>query len=305
MRKKTTAEPTEFVSLFTFEELLQQVEFDLRIKEFVVMEIDKATYAVKLNAPYQSDYFCIFLVQEGEIRFRIDDKSYEVSAGDIVFCPFGETFWVEQISDNYRSKYIFFSLEFISQAGFNYRSNDVMKSLSSDPTVIIRKEADVFRRVNFHLDELKVLNNTEKDNYYFNEMIWHHFSLVIYEIDNYLKKIEKPHQVTHREDELTTSFFILVQEHFKNEHNVQFYADKLCISRKYLTKVINKTTFKSPRDIIHQVLAVEARLLLKNPNLNVNNVAVQLNFSDQASFSKFFKKHSGRSPLEYKKDDLY
>ena len=154
-------------------------------------------------------------------------------------------------------------------------------------------------------DELKSLNNTEKEDYYFNEMIWHHFSLVIYEIDNYFKKIEKPHQVTHREDELTTSFFILVREHFKEEHNVQFYADKLCISRKYLTKVINKTMFKSPRDIIHQVLAVEARLLLRNPNLNVNNVAVQLKFSDQASFSKFFKKHVGKSPLEYKKDDLY
>lgn len=62
---------------------------------------------------------------------------------------------------------------------------------------------------------------------------------------------------------------------------------------------------KSPRDIIHQVLAVEARLLLKNPNLNVSEVAAQLKFSDQASFSKFFKKHTGRSPLEYRKDDLY
>ncbi len=159
--------------------------------------------------------------------------------------------------------------------------------------------------MDFHLDELKALNNKEKDNYYFNEMIWHHFSLVIYEIDNYFKKIDKPHLVTHREDELTTSFFKLVQEHFKEEHNVQFYADKLFISRKYLTKVINKTTFKSPRDIVHQVLAVEARLLLRNPNLNVNEVAAQLKFSDQASFSKFFKKHTGRSPLEYRKDDLY
>ncbi|MDH6250281.1 AraC-like DNA-binding protein [Chryseobacterium sp. H1D6B] len=136
-------------------------------------------------------------------------------------------------------------------------------------------------------------------------MIWHHFSLVIYEIDNYFKKTEKINLVTYREDELTTSFFILVREHFKEEHNVQFYADQLCISRKYLTKVINKTMYKSPREIIHQVLAVEARLLLKNSNANVNEVASQLKFSDQASFSKFFKKHAGKSPLEYKKDDLY
>jgi AraC-like DNA-binding protein len=245
------------------------------------------------------------MVQQGGICFRFDDKSYGVSEGDIIFCPFSEIFWVDMISEDYRAKYIFFSLDFISDAGFNYKSNNVLQSLSADPTQIIRNEPDLYRRLNFHADELKVLNNTEKEDYYFNEMIWHHFSLVIYEIDNYFKKIEKPHQVTHREDELTTSFFTLVREHFKDEHNVQFYADKLCISRKYLTKVINKTMFKSPRDIIHQVLAVEARLLLKNPNLNVGHVAVELKFSDQASFSKFFKKHTGRSPLEYKKDDLY
>ncbi len=296
---------SDFVSQLAFDEVLQQVEFDLRIKEFVVMEIDKVNYIIQPNIPYRADYFCIFMIQKGDVTFRLDDKSYEVSKGDIVFCPMLETFWVDEISEDYHAKYIFFSLNFISDAGFNYKSNNVLKSLSSDPTHIIRNEPDVYRKLNFHLDELQVLNDKEKDNYYFNEMIWHHFSLVIYEIDNYFKKTEKLHVVTNREDELTTSFFKLVQEHFKEEHNVQFYADKLFISRKYLTKVINKTVFKSPRDIIHQVLAVEARLLLRNPNLNVNEVASQLSFSDQASFSKFFKKHTGRSPLEYRKDDLY
>lgn len=308
MAKKLRKEPlpeSDFVSKLAFDEVLQQVGFDLRIKEFVVMEIEKANYIIKPNIPYRSDYFCIFLVQEGSIGFRLDDKSYELFQGDAIFCPMLETFWLEDVSENYRATYIFFSVDFISQAGFNYKSNNVLKSLSSDPTHIIRNEPDLFRKLNFHLGELKHLNNKEKDNYYFNEMIWHHFSLVIYEIDNYFKKIEKPLVVTHREDELTTSFFTLVQEYFKEEHNVQFYADKLFISRKYLTKVINKTMSKSPRDIIHQVLAVEARLLLKNPNLNVSEVAAQLKFSDQASFSKFFKKHTGRSPLEYRKDDLY
>ncbi|WP_343679673.1 AraC family transcriptional regulator [Chryseobacterium arthrosphaerae] len=304
MSKKIQQE-SDFVSQLAFDEVLSQVEFDLRIQEFVVMEIDRANYIIKPNIPYRSDYFCIFMVQEGSVSFRLDDRGYQVSKGDIVFCPIAETFWVDHIADDYHAKYIFFSVDFISEAGFNYKSNNVLKSLSSDPAHIVRNEPDLYRRMDFHLDELKALNNKEKDNYYFNEMIWHHFSLVIYEIDNYFKKIEKPHLVTHREDELTASFFKLVQEYFKEEHNVQFYADKLFISRKYLTKVINKTTFKSPRDVIHQVLAVEARLLLRNPNLNVNEVAAQLKFSDQASFSKFFKKHTGRSPLEYRKDDLY
>lgn len=305
MQRKSNPESKDFISLFTFEELLNQVEFDLRIKEFVVMNIDKTSYNIKLNIPYRSDYFTIFLIEKGTIRFRLDNTSYQVYEGDVVFCPMSETFWVEEVSDDYNAKYIFFSVKYISEAGFNYKSNDVLKSLSSDPTNIIRNEPDLYRRMSFHLDELKNLNNTEKENYYFNELIWHHFSLVIFEIDNYFKKIEKTQQVTYREDEITTSFFILVRENFKEQHNVQFYADRLFIGRKYLTKVINKTMYKSPRDIIHQVLMIEAKILLKDSNANVGEVATQLKFSDLASFSKFFKKHTGESPLKYKGSDLF
>lgn len=305
MTSNSRSKSADLISFFTFEELLQEVEFDLRIKEFVVMEIETANHTVELNKPFRSDYFAVFMIQKGSIGFRIEDKSYEAEKGDIIFSPISETICIEKVSDDYKAKYIFFSLDFIMEAGFNYKSNDVLKSLSSDPTNIIRNEPDLYRRMNFHLDELKILNDTEKENYYFNEMIWHHFSLVIYEIDNHFKKNDKPNSVTYREDEITTSFFILVRQHFKEQHNVQFYADQLFISRKYLTKVINKTMQKSPRDIIHQVLAVEARILLRNTSSNVNEVASLLKFSDQASFSKFFKKHAGKSPLDYKKDDLY
>ncbi|AZA84496.1 AraC family transcriptional regulator [Chryseobacterium lactis] len=305
MPRKKNTESTGYISEFTLEKLFQEVQIDLRIKEFVVKTLDTSSYSMKLNVPYRSEYFCMILVKKGYNKFRVDDKRYIISEGDVLFSPTSETFWIEEVSEDYVAKYIFFSIDFISNAGFNYRSSDVLRSLSEDPASVIRNEPDLFRRVEFHLDELKILNNPENDNYYFKELIWHHFSLVIYEIDNYFKKIEKGNPITYREDELTTSFFILVREHFKEEHTIQFYADKLCISRKYLTKVINKTMFKSPRDIVHQVLGVEARLLLKNSNANVNEVATQLGFSDQASFSKFFKKQAGISPLAYKRADLY
>ncbi|WP_419870418.1 helix-turn-helix domain-containing protein [Chryseobacterium sp. CT-SW4] len=303
-RKRSTSEKN-YISTFTFKELLEEIEFDLRINEFVVLNIEGENYSMEIGVPFRADFFCIILIKSGHLAFKLDNKSYKVAAGDIVFCPMSETFCVEEASKDYNAKYIFFSVDFISQAGFNYRSNAVLKSLGEDPHHAIQNEPELFRRVSFHLDELENLNSTDKDYYYFNEMIWHHFSLVIYEIDNHFKKTEEEHNVTSREDEITTSFFTLVREHFKEQHNVQFYADQLFISRKYLTKVINKTMFKSPREIIHQVLAIEARILLKNSNANVGEVAAQLKFPDQASFSKFFKKNTGKSPLEYKKDNLF
>jgi len=297
----------DLISIFRFENLLEKLDVDLRTTQFVVQDFTRENPFLNIGIPYRLDFFAIILVEKGYLYFRQDDKSYKVKEGDIVFVPISEIFWVEEISDDYQSKNIFFSVEFIKEAGFNYKSNDVLKSLSADPTTIIRNETNLYRKLNFNLAELKVLNNVEEDNYYFNEMIWHHFSLVIYEIDNYFKKLDRLGRihVTHREDEITTTFFTLVRENFKEQHSVQYYADKMFVSRKYLTKVITKTMLNSPRDIIHKVLAVEARLLLKSSNLNIAEISSHLNFPDQASFSKFFRKHAGRSPINYKKDDLY
>ena len=296
---------SDVVENLSFQDLLEEVNFDLRIKEFVVLEVDCAIYNVQINTPLRSDYFTVFLVENGSVTFSLIDHSMEAKKGDVVFCPMQETFTIDHISEDYKSKYIFFSLFFISEAGFNYKSNDILKSLSSDPTYIIRNKPEIYRRINFHLDELASLNNQEKENYYFNEMIWHHFSLVIYEIDNYFRRTEKVSQESYRKEEITTQFFTLVREHYKEQHNVQFYADQLFISRKYLTKVINDTMQKSPKEIIDQVLSIEARILIRSSNISVNEVSAMLNFPDQASFSKYFKKHIGKSPLKYKKSDLY
>jgi len=302
MSRKSRAASSDLISYFTFEELLQQVGFDLRVKGFIVMNSSKNDHTIKLNMPYRADYYCMILVRKGSIGFTMKDQLYEIAAGDMIFCPKGETFWMDHLSIDYNAKYIFFSFDFISESGFN--SIDVLKIFTSDPAIFIKNESDLFRKVVFHLEQLENLNNAEKNNYYFKEMIWHYFSLIIYEIDNYLKKTEKIKSISDREDEITTDFFVLVRKHFKEQHNVQFYADQLCISRKYLTSIINKTLRKSPKEIIDQVLILEARLLLKNSNSNITEVALQLNFPDQATFSKFFKRHTRKSPQEYKKGDL-
>ncbi|HFK5570495.1 TPA: helix-turn-helix domain-containing protein [Elizabethkingia meningoseptica] len=77
------------------------------------------------------------------------------------------------------------------------------------------------------------------------------------------------------------------------------------ITRKYLSKVIKKTLNKTPKDVINQTLTIEAKLLLKRSNANINEIAASLSFSDQAMFSKFFKKQTGQSPSEYKIDDIF
>lgn len=289
----------------SLEELINQVKTDLINKEFFVSSVNKSNYNVALNIPQKANFFAIVLIEKGHCSYSVNDQKTNIYANEILFSPMLQTFTIDHISDDYQAKSILFTVDFITQAGFNYKSNDILKSLSSNPIIIINNELELFEKCIFYVNQLEILNNTEKENYYFNELIYHNFSSLIYEIDNYFKKIEITRPTTPRGEDLTTKFFILLRENFKEHHDVQFYADRLFVTRKHLSKVIKATMLKSSREIINHVLITESKILLKNNYTSISDTATELNFSDQSVFSKFFKKHTGKSPSDYKKSDLF
>jgi AraC-like DNA-binding protein len=81
---------------------------------------------------------------------------------------------------------------------------------------------------------------------------------------------------------------------------VQFYADALCITPRHLTELVKAVTGRTPSDWIAEAVALEAKALLQNPALAVQQVAASLHFADQFAFSRFFKNSTGLSPTAYR-----
>lgn len=97
----------------------------------------------------------------------------------------------------------------------------------------------------------------------------------------------------------THEFVRLVRKYFRIEHSVRFYADRLCISPKYLSLVVKECTGRSAAEIIDEHLLLEAKNLLRFSGKNIQQVAYELNFSNQSSFGKYFKHLTGLSPSEF------
>ena len=97
----------------------------------------------------------------------------------------------------------------------------------------------------------------------------------------------------------THEFVRLVRKFFRVEHSVRFYADSLCISPKYLSLVVKECTGRSADEIIDEHLLLEAKNLLRFSGKNIQQVAYELNFSNQSSFGKYFKHLTGLSPSEF------
>ena len=110
----------------------------------------------------------------------------------------------------------------------------------------------------------------------------------------------KKDETAHRSIDLYNAFVSLVAQHYGEAHDVRFYADKLCITTRYLSQVTDKVVGKSPKQIIADYLMSEAKSYLDTTRLTVQQIADKLGFSSQALFCKFFKTQANASPTEYR-----
>ena len=105
-----------------------------------------------------------------------------------------------------------------------------------------------------------------------------------------------------RSDGIMKDFSELLIQHINKETSVEFYAGKLCISKQYLSLIVKEKTRVTVGTIIAAMRIETAARLLRNPEMTIQQIAEELSFADQSSFGKFFKKHSGISPLKYRQN---
>ena len=103
-----------------------------------------------------------------------------------------------------------------------------------------------------------------------------------------------------RKQELNLLFQNMVFNHYREHRTVQYYADALFVSPKHLTETVKEVTGKTAGDWIDDAVTLEAKVLLRNHEISIAQVASQVNFPEQSSFGKYFKKQTGVSPSEYR-----
>jgi AraC family transcriptional regulator, transcriptional activator of pobA len=113
-----------------------------------------------------------------------------------------------------------------------------------------------------------------------------------------VKEIQDPRDRTARH---FSHFMELLQKHHNQEHHVAFYADRMCMTPKYLSSLIKDHSGRSAAEWIDQYLILEAKSLLKYSGKSVKEITDALHFSDSSFFCKYFKKKTGITPTEYKK----
>jgi|TARA_R110001592_G_scaffold59814_4_gene181691 AraC-like DNA-binding protein len=255
---------------------------------------------IPLAYPFRSDNYAILLVVSGRLKLQLNILKHEVQKNEIIVIVPNTFTHILEMSSELEVIGIRFTMDFLIKNAFNKTEIDTLNFLIAKNTVKLvlnKEELRIFKTITNLLQEK--INVTF---YYKNEIILHTFNLLMYELATiYKKEITTYKTSLSREEELTLRFFRILEENFKNERTVQFYANILCVTSGHLSKVLKKISGKTASKLIDEVVIIEARILLGNSSLTIAQIADQLQFSDQSFFGKYFKKNTGISPTAYRK----
>lgn len=102
--------------------------------------------------------------------------------------------------------------------------------------------------------------------------------------------------------QLCERFFELLSQHVERQHDVEFYAEKLCITPHYLSRITREYVNLPASRVIAGELTTCIYRLLRNPDYTLPQIAERLHFFDQSSLGKFFRRHTGRTPAAYRQE---
>ncbi|MDE7135010.1 MAG: helix-turn-helix domain-containing protein [Muribaculaceae bacterium] len=107
-------------------------------------------------------------------------------------------------------------------------------------------------------------------------------------------------EIVSNQGRMSDQFLTLAQQHFRQHRFLEFYAQKLEVSPKHLSRTVKAQTGFTAVEWIEKFVILEAKVLLKSSNLNIQQISDELNFASQSFFGKYFKKITGMSPKEFR-----
>lgn len=235
-------------------------------------------------------------VKEGDISAELDLHPLDISAPCIVNIRRDQILQIRGFSKDFRCSFMVISKRFTNNLHLLLKDCHPFISASRSQVISIDKRmAESFNRFYSHIAEI-FSNNENPYGYQAMALAVASFFLeTAYRCFEYA--IQKPSTTGSR---LSDKFIELVQQHFKKERFLDFYARELKVTSKHLSRTLKKCTGFSAVEWIDRYVILEAKVLLKSTNLNIQQIADELHFPSQSFFGKYFKKHVGLTPLEFR-----
>jgi len=242
------------------------------------------------------DVTACFICIKGTTECSINLKPYIAKAPCLITILPGHIVEYKSISDDFNGMIVILSQKF-TDSWMPNASERLPLFLSFRENPVIPLDEEMMERMIIFFD-LLIKMTQAKDHPYRLEVV-RYLTLAFFYGANDLHKISNNKKLSHQEA-FVEKFLNLVRIHYRVERGLEFYANKLNITPKHLSKILKATGGKPANDWIDEHVTQEAKALLKSTNMTVDQISNELNFPSQSFFGKYFKRVTGMSPKEYK-----
>ncbi len=257
-------------------------------------------YISKMRRPHKFDFFVIMSHVAGGIKFKVDMEEYDVQQGNhIISCVPGQIVSLESVTEDFDAHILILSQRFIDSL-LVYINGIIPFRLSMSRMAVVECSEEEMIMQNIFVQAVRhAVSN--KENPFRLQMAQHVMMAIFYASDKPRQISETTESLRTNADVLSKQFLELVKENFRKERQLKFYSDQMCITSRYLSRVVKECTGSSAADWIERYVILEARALLKSTNMTIQQVSDALNFPSQTFFGKYFKRRVGMSPKEYRR----
>ena len=266
-----------------------------------VVELKYVKKFLAKSAVHTLNYYDITFITEGKGAFAVDNQTYEAIPCDVLFSKPGEirNWDTHHITNGYA---LIFEEEFLS---FLFKDSLFVQHLSffqiESSSSLLHLSDELYTRILETLHDIKM----EIDSYQQGDV--HVLRALLYEVlmllDREYKKVNMEEETTSKEvgNIHIDKFMKLVESHLKEQHSVQYYADKLCITPNYLNEIVTSTKGISAKQYIRNKVMDEAKRLLTYTDFPISDIAFELHFSTVSYFIRSFRQYTGTTPLLYRR----
>lgn len=258
--------------------------------------------------PFRFDGYIIIFCMKGRITLDVNLDSFQIVENSLVLNVPGNIIRVSGVDrgdrDNMHFIIVAMSKNFMSGVRFDFnRLFNESVALMDNPCISLDdNERNICRK---YLDLASDLLASDMQNK--QEAIGALVSSISYLLGSIwtgrLSDAEhKPHAPSAKAKNIYDQFLRLVTDYHTSERNMAFYADKLCLTPKYLSKLVKTVSGRSAPDWIDAFVILESKNMLKYSDLSIKEIVCKLNFPNQSVFYKFFKSHTGKTPSQYRNE---
>jgi len=272
--------------------------FYAKENHFVIVPFERLNRPAPFLWPHKHSFYEILWIRKGRSRHFVDNRELDLARDTVYFMSPGQTHHFEQY-EAVKGDSIMFSEEFFI---LNFTNQEAIRKLAflhnsyRNPGIILDEQS---KRT---LEPVLKLVYEEFARADFSKTVISSLLYVFFEVlqRRYFDQQTNPNAIG-AHIIVFDKFKALVEKHFRDQHQLPFYASNLCVTPHYLNEAVKKTAGKTASEFVRDRIILEAKRMLVQTHIPVGQIADELGFQDFSYFSRHFKKNNQLSPEQYRK----